>query len=244
MSRADKFLSTHGYFASRSRAGSAIEKGLVAVNGVIITKPSHELTDSDVITVSEDGKYVSRGAYKLLAALEAFGISPSGRVCMDIGASTGGFTQVLLQNGAKMVYALDVGSGQLAEEIKDDSRVVSMEHTNCRYITRDMFDMQPTLAVMDVSFISQSLIYPAVASVLPKDGLLISLIKPQFEAGRGRIGKNGIVRDPDGRIIADIVRFLSDAADAQGLSLEKYIPSPIEGGDGNKEYLALIKKRL
>lgn len=243
MSRADKFLFEKGFFSSRSRAQAAIEEGLVSVNGAVIKKSSLEIADTDDVTVSRGDEYVSRGAYKLLAALDRFGISPRDAVCLDIGASTGGFTQVLLRGGAKKVYALDVGSGQLADVIRSDPRVVSIEHTNCRFMTRDMFAEDIALAVMDVSFISQALIYPAVSDVLQSGGTLLSLIKPQFEAGRGRVGKNGIVRDPDGRIIKDIVSFLSAAADANGMTFVSYIPSPIEGGDGNKEYLAMLKKR-
>ena len=188
--RLDIALTERGLVTTRTRAKAAILEGAVKVGGKIADKPSLEVSADDVIELvpSSALRYVSRGGLKLEAALSAFPVSTCDRVAIDIGASSGGFTDCLLQNGAKKVYAVDSGSGQLAQHLRTDPRVFSIENTNARYLDRSLF-ADVTLAVMDVSFISQTMILPAIADILPSGGELISLIKPQFEVGRAHIGK-------------------------------------------------------
>ncbi|MBO7761925.1 MAG: TlyA family RNA methyltransferase, partial [Clostridia bacterium] len=188
-----------------------------------------------------DLPYVSRGGLKLEAALKAFSLSPRGAVALDVGASSGGFTDCLLQNGATLVYAVDSGTGQLAMELLEDARVVSMEGYNARYMQPSDFPQTPTFAVMDVSFISQTLILPALASVLPPKSQIVTLIKPQFEVGRAHVGRGGIVRDEKARQAA--IARVTDAAGLLGLDFRAVITSPIRGGDGNVEYLAHFEKK-
>ncbi|MBO4353394.1 MAG: TlyA family RNA methyltransferase, partial [Clostridia bacterium] len=195
--RADLFLSKNNHAKSRSAAAELIKSG-VEINGVKIEKPSQNVPDgleTYDVKISEPQKYVSRGGIKLEAALDKFRVSPKGLVCADIGASTGGFTDCLLSHGAEKVYAIDVGHGQLDDKIQNDGRVVSMEGVNARTLTAAMIGRRVPLVVMDVSFISQALIYGAVYDVLEAGGTLISLIKPQFEAGPENVGKGGIVKD-------------------------------------------------
>ena len=234
--RADLALAARGLAPSRTRARQLIENGLVECNGAVVTRPSAQVGSGDRLTVRAlDHPYVSRGALKLERALEVFRVDPRDRVCADIGASTGGFTEVLLVHGAKLVYAVDVGTNQLHPRIASDPRVVSMEQTNARMLTPDMFDPQPSIAVMDVSFISVRLILPALFGLADT---CIILIKPQFEAGRACLDKHGIVRDRDAhmRVIEEICAFVSD----RGWTLSDITPSPIPGGSGNREYLALL----
>jgi len=240
--RLDVFLQLRGFFDSRSRAADALSKGLVEVNGVIVKKPSFMVEDGVIISVLTQKSYISRAYAKLAFALDEFEVNPAGRIAVDIGASTGGFTQCLLERNAKKVYAVDVGRGQLHPSLRKDSRVVNMESVNARYIEKNDFYDELTLAVMDVSFISQSKIYPALSDILIPGGYLISLVKPQFEAGRENIGKNGIVKDKDGRLIERIKQELSITAAEHGLCIKDFADSPVLGGDGNKEYLALFKK--
>ena len=243
--RLDRELTERKLFASRAKAAEAIAAGRVRVNGQPVTKNAYPVSGSyaiEVDPVPETNSYVSRAGLKLAAALDAFAVSPAGKTVLDVGASTGGFTDCLLRRGAKKVYAVDVGTGQLDPSIRSDPRVVSMEQPNARYLTADLFPVLPDMAVMDVSFISQSLIYPSLSALLPKGGWLISLIKPQFEAGPEQVGKNGIVRDPDGRKFKKILDRLSSQAAAEGLTLLQWTDSPIAGGDGNREYLALFQK--
>ncbi len=239
--RIDLYLQEKGLAPTRSRAKAMIEEGMVELDGRIVDKPSLSVEDGCSIRILDTLRYVSRGGLKLEAALAAFGVCPKGRVTLDIGASSGGFTDCLLQNGAAYVYALDSGIGQLAPALRDDVRVECREHCNARYITPADFPKTPTLCVMDVSFISQTLILPAVAAILPEGGELVSLIKPQFEAGRAAIGKGGIVRSDRDRAAA--VRRVIESAEALSLSHLQTIPSPIRGGDGNIEYLAHFQKR-
>ena len=235
--RADVALAQRGLAPSRERAQALIAAGLVRLNGAIVQKPSQKAGDNDVLTVAgADHPYVGRGGLKLAKALEAFDVDPAGKVCMDVGASTGGFTDVLLRHGARKVYAIDVGSGQLDPSLIADARVVNMEQTNARELSRDCFDAPPTLAVMDVSFISIRLILPALFDILGDAGEVVSLVKPQFEAGRQAVGKRGIVGKPDihVRVLRDIVAF----APTHGWVVDAMAFSPVTGGDGNIEFLA------
>ncbi len=234
--RLDAYMKETGMVATRSRAKMLIENGSVKINGIFIKKPAYEIKETDKVTLESDLPYVSRGGVKLAEALRAFSLSPLGHVALDIGASSGGFTDCLLQNGAKKVYALDSGSNQLVEELRNNSAVVCMEQYNARYMKLSDFEERPTFAVMDVSFISQTLILPAIAYVLPKDGVLVSLIKPQFEVGRAGVGRGGIVRDE--KVRQKAIARVQEAAKACGLSPRGVISSPILGGDGNCEFLA------
>lgn len=235
--RADAALKARGLAESRQRAQALIAAGLATVNGRVIEKPSQKIAPGDALAVlGAEHPYVSRGGLKLEKALKVFGIDPSGLVCMDIGASTGGFTDVLLQGGAAKVYAIDVGTGQLAPKLAADPRVVGMEHVNARALTSDMFPDPPTLAVMDVSFISIRLILPAALAVLGGAGRMVSLVKPQFEAGRGAVGKGGIVSDP--KVHRAVLREIVDFAPTLSWHVRALAGSPIPGGDGNREFLA------
>ena len=219
-----------------------IKEGKVSVNGKIQKKPSFETDGSEKIEILETLKYVSRAGLKLEHALMCFDIGVTGKTVLDIGASTGGFTDCLLQKGAKHVFALDVGSMQLDESLRNDSRVTVMENFNARNAKRSDFPCEIDMITMDVSFISQTLIYKAAYDILKENGIMITLIKPQFEAGRENIGKKGIVKDIDGKIFKKILENLRNAASENGFSLIKTADSPIKGGDGNREYLALLKK--
>ncbi|MBR2697986.1 MAG: TlyA family RNA methyltransferase [Clostridia bacterium] len=237
MTRADAALHARGLAASREKARALIEAGLATVNGEMITKPARKVGPQDVLAVlGQAHPYVGRGGLKLEKALKSFDADPSGLACMDIGASTGGFTDVLLQNGARKVYAIDVGFGQLDPLLAADPRVVSMERVNARSLTPDMFPEPPTLGVMDVSFISITLILPAAFGVLGGAGRLISLVKPQFEAGRAQVGKHGVVSKPSAHI--DVLRRVVDFAPTLGWRAQGLDYSPIAGGSGNLEFLA------
>ncbi|MBQ4354655.1 MAG: TlyA family RNA methyltransferase [Clostridia bacterium] len=234
--RLDVYLYSEGLAKSRSRAASLIAGGFVTVNGVAVTKASYAVEDNDSIAVTgEEHPFVGRGGMKLDAALEQFGIDVTGLVCADIGASTGGFTDCLLRRGAAHVYAVDSGHDQLDESLKNDSRVTNMENCNARYLTKELLGRVCDCAVADLSFISQTLILPAVSSVLSENGQYIALIKPQFECGRTAIGKGGIVKDPKQH--REAVRQVLTAANANGLAPQKLMKSPIQGGDGNTEFL-------
>ena len=183
--------------------------------------------------------YVSRGGLKLAHAIQWFDVPVEGKVCVDVGASTGGFTDVLLKNGAARVYAVDVGHGQLDPVLRADNRVIVMERVNARSLTPDMFPVKPDLAVVDVSFISLTLVLPAVFGVLADRGRVVALVKPQFEAGRGKVGKKGIVKDP--AVHAEVLKAIADFITRSGWSLGSMIKSPITGSGGNFEFLADIR---
>ena len=239
--RADKFLFEKGLAKSRSHAAALIKDG-VCMRDKRIEKPSQDIAEDTPVSdirIENPSKYVSRGGVKLEAAIFAFHPEIKGKVALDLGASTGGFTDCLLQNGALRVYAVDVGHGQLDPCLQKDPRVISLEGTNARTLTPDMTGEVCDLAVSDLSFISQALIYPAVRANVKDGGFFISLIKPQFEAGKEHIGKGGIVRDR--RVHTKVIESLFDAAEQSELYPEALIPSPIEGGDGNREYLALFR---
>ena len=240
--RIDVYLTELGYAESRTQARRLIEEGAVLLDGVPITKASFPIDEalSHTLKIAQRQKYVGRGGLKLEKALEVFSVSPKGLCALDVGASTGGFTDCLLQHGAAKVYAVDAGEGQLARRLLEDERVINMEKYNARNLSPADFPTTPDVAVMDVSFISQTLILPALSGVLREGGVLISLIKPQFEAGRGAIGKNGIVKSASDRRLA-IERVLDSAA-ACGLACFGLDLSPILGGDGNTEYIAAFRK--
>ena len=239
--RLDQRLFELGLAGSREKAKATIMSGLVYVNGQKSDKPGTPVPDEAKIEVRGSAcPYVSRGGFKLAKALPAFNIDVSGYTCIDCGASTGGFTDVLLKNGAARVYAVDVGYGQLAWSLRQDGRVVVMERTNARNLTPDMFPESMDLAVMDLSFISIRLILPAVHALLRPGGECVCLIKPQFEAGRADVGKKGVVRDRavHERVLREMCGFFPTA----GYALAGLDYSPIRGPEGNIEYLAYLKK--
>lgn len=235
--RADLALVQCGLAPSREKAQALIMAGQVYWREIKINKASEKVDDLDSLHVKgHTHPYVGRGALKLEKALAVFDMNVSGEVAMDIGAATGGFTDVLLQNGATHVYAIDVGYGQLDWKIRSDPRVTVMERTNARYLTADQFPDVPTLTVMDVSFISVKLILPVAASLMKEGGRFAILIKPQFEAGREAVGKKGVVRDP--KVHSEVVRGIADFAPTFGYCLARLSFSPITGPEGNIEYLA------
>lgn len=239
--RLDLLLTERGLTESREKARTAIKNGQVFVAGQCIEKPGMMVDSLAAVELrGEVCPYVSRGGWKLEKALAYFHIDPTGYVCSDCGASTGGFTDCLLQKGARKVFAIDVGSDQLAEKLRDDPRVVSMEHTNVRHITPGQLCEQMDLCVIDVSFISLQLVLPAVAALLKESGRVICLIKPQFEAGKERVGKNGVVRDA--AVHADVVRDVCRQAETLGLGVQGVTFSPVKGPEGNIEFLALLQR--
>lgn len=237
--RVDVALTERGICRSRSQAKMLIIEGKVLLNGVPVTKPSVMAGEGDTLTLAEAMRYVGRGGLKLEGALQAFPVSPEGRICMDVGASTGGFTDCMLQNGAKLVYAVDVGHGQLADSLRQDARVVDLEGTDIRRL--EMLPDVPDFCSIDVSFISLKLILPAAAALLAEEADCIALIKPQFEAGKANIGKHGIVRSA--MVHVQVLREVLTFAQEAGFSVEGLCASPVQGGDGNIEYLAYLKKR-
>lgn len=237
--RLDQLVFDLGLAESREKAKALIMAGAVYVNGEKQTRPGLPVTEgADVQMRGEKFPYVSRGGLKLAKALDTFAVDPSGMVCIDCGASTGGFTDCLLQRGAKRVYAVDVGYGQLAWRLRTDSRVTVMERTNARNLTPDMFSESMDLAVMDMSFISLALVLPAVKSLLAPGGQAICLVKPQFEAGREKVGKKGVVRDP--AVHREVLETFAQSAAALGFRLGGLTFSPVRGPEGNIEYLARL----
>ena len=239
--RLDLYLFQEGYTKSRQRAKSLIEEGCVRLDGLVIKKPSYDISSKEhKIEITDECPYVSRGGLKLEGILKATNTDVNGTVCLDIGASTGGFTHCLLLNGASRVYAVDSGTEQLDESLRHDERVVSMENFNARSLSFDDIGEAVDIITIDVSFISQNLIIPRLCDVLKDDGVYLSLIKPQFEVGRAKVGKGGIVKDKASRLLA--VNSVIDCARRCGLVCNKLIKSPIQGGDGNVEYLACFGK--
>lgn len=233
--RADLFLVAHGHFESRARAQAAIRAGLVRVDGRPLARPSDTIAPGAVVEARADHPFVSRGGLKLAAALDAFGIDPAGRVCLDVGASTGGFTDVWLSHGAAHVHAVDVGRNQLHPRLRAEPRVTSLEGTDIRSLGPGALDPRPALASVDVSFIALRLVLPALPPLLVAGAEVVALIKPQFEAGRERVGRGGIVRDPAVR--EEVCAEVRAQVEAMGGTVLGLIPSPIEGGDGNVEFL-------
>jgi 23S rRNA (cytidine1920-2'-O)/16S rRNA (cytidine1409-2'-O)-methyltransferase len=237
--RLDVLLVKRGLSPSREKAQRVIMAGGVFSGGTRLDKPSQMLTPDRPLEVRQADRYVGRGGHKLEAALRHFGIDPSGWVCLDIGASTGGFTDCLLQHGAAKVYALDVGHGQLDWKIRNDPRVVVMEHCNARHLAPGALPEKVRLAVADVSFISLTLVLPPAAALLTDGGLMVALIKPQFELSRAEVGRGGVVRD--GALRDRAVDKIRDFADGLGWTWGGVIDSPIAGADGNREFLCLLR---
>jgi 23S rRNA (cytidine1920-2'-O)/16S rRNA (cytidine1409-2'-O)-methyltransferase len=240
--RADVFLVENGFAKSRSEAQAAIRAGLVRVDGVPVAKPSQTVPAGAAIEYERPHAFVSRGGIKLTAALDHFGLSPENRVCLDLGASTGGFTQVLLQRGAARAYAVDVGHGQMDVELAHDPRIVIRDGVNARDLDRADFPERISAVTADLSFISLKLALPPALSLAAEGAWAVFLVKPQFEAGRGAVGKGGIVRDQAAReaVLAGIADFI--AAEA-GWRVLGHMESPIAGGDGNVEYLLAAMKQ-
>ncbi len=241
--RIDKLLLDRGFAASRAKAQAMIMAGVVLVDERRVEKPSETFASGSAIRIKGDdpaSRYVGRGGLKLEAALRAFGIDPAGAECIDVGASTGGFTDCLLQHGAASVVAVDAGTNQLAWKLRTDPRVEVHENTNARHLTPADLGRTFDLAVMDVSFISATKLLPAVGTLLKPGGQLIVLIKPQFEVGKGEVGKGGIVRDDEKH--RRVIEEVNAAAAHLGLEPRGVIDSPILGAEGNKEFLALYAK--
>ena len=244
LKRADVALQEAGLAESRTKARELIKEGVALVDGAPIEKPSQlvEATARFSLTL-EVPVDVSRAGQKLRAAVEAFAPEIEGKVFVDIGASTGGFTQCLLDHGARKVYSVDVGTDQLHRSLREDSRVVVMEGVNARTLTADSFADEIDGVVMDVSFISQTLIYPAVSLFLKKGAPMITLVKPQFEVGKENVGKKGIVKDKKGTLLEMVLLKIRLAAEDHGFAVKDTIVSPIKGGKGNTEYLTLFYKQ-
>ncbi len=241
--RIDKLLVRGGFAESRTKAQALIMSGVVLVNDRRVEKPSEVYVLEDSIRIKEknpESKYVGRGGLKLEAALKEFDIRPSEYVCLDVGSSTGGFTDCLIQNGARKIVAIDSGTNQIAWKLRDDPRVDVREKTNARYLKPDDFGEDFDLIVMDVSFISATKIMGALFPLLKPRGCLIVLIKPQFELGKGEVGKGGIVRSS--RKHEKAIAMVNDFATANGFSRNGLIESPITGAEGNKEFLAIYEK--
>lgn len=239
--RADIRMVELGLAASREKARALIQAGAVSLLGVAVEKPGDNVPPGCVLTVeAPEASFVSRGGLKLQKPIQKFGISLDGAVALDIGASTGGFTDCMLQNGAKKVYAIDVGSDQLNAQLRGDARVVVMEHTNARFMESAWFAEQPGFAAMDVSFISIRLILPALFNCLRDGALAVVLVKPQFEAGRVKIGKNGVVKNAKthGEVLVGAAEF----AWQTGFSVLHMDHSPITGPKGNIEFLLVLEK--
>ncbi|MCC3245321.1 TlyA family RNA methyltransferase [Methylocystis sp. WRRC1] len=232
--RTDAALHERGFFESRAKAREAIEAGLVTVNGRVVTKPSAPIADDAEIVAAAPYPWVSRGGVKLAHALDAFGVDVTDRFCLDVGASTGGFTDVLLSRGARHVVAVDVGRDQLHERLRRDPRVTSLEAQDARNLTPAQLGESPSLVVMDASFISLSALLPHALSLAAPAADLVALIKPQFEAGRGAV-KKGVVRDE--KIHAEVCARVRTEIEALGWRSLGVVASPIEGGDGNREFL-------
>jgi 23S rRNA (cytidine1920-2'-O)/16S rRNA (cytidine1409-2'-O)-methyltransferase len=242
--RLDVILVNQGYAPSREKAKAIIMSGNVFVNGQREDKAgtAFDLSKIKQLEVKDSGlKYVSRGGLKLEKAMEKWGFKLDGKVCMDIGASTGGFTDCMLQNGAEKVYSIDVGHGQLAWKLRNDERVVCMEQTNFRFMTPDDIDDEPDFASVDVSFISLTKILIPARNILKCGGEMVCLIKPQFEAGRDKVGKNGVVREASTH--SEVIHRIIDYADSIGFEVMHLDFSPIKGPEGNIEYLMHIRKR-
>ncbi len=237
--RIDLLVFQKGLTDSRERARTEIMSGRVFVNGQRVDKPGTSVDENSAVELrGASCDFVSRGGLKLQKALKYFSVDPNGKTCLDCGASTGGFTDCLLKGGAKKVFAVDVGYGQLAWSLRTDARVVSLERTNIRYVSKERIPDEIDLAVIDVSFISLKLVFPAVKALLKENGEIVCLIKPQFEAGKGKVGKKGVVRDRSVR--AEVLNnFFGYAAD-NGFAVKGLTYSPIKGPEGNVEFLGYL----
>ena len=240
--RLDRLLVAKGLAPSRQRAQAMIMAGKVLVNGRSAAKAGTLVAQADCIELKgQDIPWVSRGGLKLDAALQALALDVNGLICLDVGASTGGFTDCLLHRGAARVYAVDVGYGQLAWKLRQDPRVVVIERTNIRYMPTEAVTEPIDMATIDVSFISLKIVVPAVTVFLNKDARILALIKPQFEVGKNHVGKGGVVRDET--LHAHVIHDLSSFFKEEGLFCEKIIPSPILGPKGNREFFILLQPR-
>jgi 23S rRNA (cytidine1920-2'-O)/16S rRNA (cytidine1409-2'-O)-methyltransferase len=240
--RLDQLLVERNLANTRQKAKSLIMAGLVRIDGSVVDKPGHMVHyKASVDLLGPDHPYVSRGGLKLEAALQAFSINAQGLTILDVGASSGGFTDCLLQHGAKKVVAVDVGYGQLAWSLRNDPRVVVLERTNIRHLSKLTIEEDIDGAVIDTSFISLRIVVPAVLKHLKKKGFLLALIKPQFEAGKGMVGKGGVVRDVElqKRVVAELAEFFTRI----GLEVLGTMESPITGAKGNREYFAYLRYR-
>jgi 23S rRNA (cytidine1920-2'-O)/16S rRNA (cytidine1409-2'-O)-methyltransferase len=238
--RLDLIMLEKGLVQTRQRARALIMAGKVLVNNRLIDKPGSMIYRNDhVILKEKDIPYVSRGGLKLEKAIQMLNMDITGAVCMDVGASTGGFTDCLLKHGASRVFAVDVGYGQLAWKLVQDSRVVVIDRTNIRYMPSETLQEPVDLITIDVSFISLKIVVPAVIKFMKKDARIVALIKPQFEVGKGNVGKGGVVRNPV--LHAEVIKSLSDFFTKTGLLREFVIPSPILGPKGNKEFFISLK---
>ena len=241
--RLDKLLHTKGLAQSREKAKRLILAGLVIVNEQKVDKVGTVVAeDAEIRILRQEHPYVGRGGVKLEKALQAFQIDPTGKIAIDIGASTGGFTDCLLQHGAQKVYAVDVGYGQLAWKLVTDPRVISLERTNARYLSPDNFPEQMDLATIDLAFISLTKVLLPVSSLLKPQAAVIALVKPQFEVGKGEVGKGGIVKSTEKH--QQVLRHISEYARSIGLTVESVIESPIKGADGNTEFLMDLVRNL
>ncbi|MGB8168964.1 MAG: TlyA family RNA methyltransferase [Chthoniobacteraceae bacterium] len=238
--RLDQLLVARGFFESREKAQRAIMAGEVTVDERIVDKAGTRIAEDAPIVVKSSERYVGRGGLKLEAALAHFAIDPTGATCLDIGASTGGFTDCLLQHGAAKVWAIDVGHAQLDWKIRSDPRVIVREKLNARHLTREDIPDAIDICVIDVSFISLSLILPPAAALLSNGGVIISLIKPQFELRKEQVGKGGVVRD-EALHVAAVEKIRGVVATLPCLRWDGVIESPILGGEGNKEFLACLR---
>ncbi len=239
--RIDHLLVERGLAESREKAQALILAGHVLVNGQKAAKPGHSVARDAVIEIAERMPYVSRGGYKMAGALDHWNIDVTGRMCLDVGASTGGFTDCLLQRGAARVWAIDVGHNQLDWKLRNDPRVVAREGVNARYLRAEDFPVLFDLAVCDASFISTTLLIPAIVPLLAPRGVMVLLVKPQFEVERGQVGKGGIVREPElHQAACDRVRA---AVETQGFQAD-IIESPILGAEGNREFLLYASPRV
>ena len=240
--RLDVLLVNNGLAETREKAKRTIMAGLVTVDGRLEDKPGTRFDiDSDVQVKGQECPYVSRGGLKLEKAIKEWGVSCKDAVCIDMGASTGGFTDCMLQHGARRVYAIDVGYGQLDYKLRTDERVVNMEKTNIRYLDTSLIEEPADLISIDVSFISVRHMFPVAARVLSKEGRILCLVKPQFEAGREQVGKGGIVRDPS--IHEEVINNVIGYAAENGLYAQQLSYSPIKGTKGNIEYLLLLSRK-
>ncbi len=241
--RLDVRLTELGLAGSRTRAQSLIAGGFVTVNGAAVTKASRDVSETDLIVLTgEEHPFVGRGGMKLEAALTRFGVDPAGRICADIGASTGGFTDCLLRHGAAKVWAVDAGHGQLDPKLAADPRVLNCEGVNARSLDPSILPEPVSLAVLDLSFISQTLVLPALVTVMTPDAGYVGLVKPQFECGRDALGGGGIVRDKKQHAAA--IRRVLASLDAVGLGAAGLMKSPVRGGDGNTEFLVYAKRGI
>ncbi len=242
-SRLDLLLVKNGLAASRQRAQAKIMSGYVLVDGIPRDKPGSLVAPDAAIEIKgDDLPYVSRGGLKLEAGLRETGLDVSGLVCLDVGASTGGFTDCLLQNGAARVFAVDVGYGQMAWSLRTDPRVTVIERTNIRHMPREALDTAVDLVTIDTAFISLKIVVPAVRKFMQPDAAILALIKPQFEVGKGQVGKGGVVRDPaqHNQVVAELTDFFKNS----GLVTRAVIPSPIRGPKGNLEFIAYLRPEL